>query len=116
MHYKTIKLDRRHAWHQDFVHMIEFEKRGFFQGKLVNNSGVLEFDRGRRWFNNTFGWSQDVDTRSAMILSGSVKPTLFSMEDINPLWAYGVKYNDYRIYVATDKELNWFMLSHPRTV
>jgi hypothetical protein len=38
------------------------------------------------------------------------------MEDINPLWAYGVKYNDYRIYVATDKELNWFMLSHPRTV
>jgi hypothetical protein len=38
---------------------------------------------------------------------------LFEPDDVNPIWAYSAKYNDYRIYVATDKELNWFILSHP---
>ena len=107
MKYKIVRLDKRYSQKEYFQFMIEFSHAQW------KGTGVLEFDRARKWFNTTFGWSQDVDTRSAMILSGSVNPTLFSMEDINPLWAYGVKYNDYRIYVATDKELNWFILSHP---
>ena len=111
MHYKTTKLDRRHAWRQDFVHMIEFEKRGFFQGKLVNNSGVLEFDRGRGWFNNTFGWSQDVETRQRML---KVDPDIRGTDEYNEKWSWSIAYDEYRIYVASDAELNWFVLAHTR--
>ena len=113
MHYKTIKLDRRHAWHQDFVHMIEFEKRGFFQGKLVNNSGVLEFDRGRRWFNNTFGWSRDVETRQRMLKADS---DIHKTDEYNKKWSWSIAYDEYRIYVASDAELNWFVLAHTRVL
>jgi hypothetical protein len=35
--------------------------------------------------------------------------------DINPVWAYAVKYGDYRIYVDSDKTLTWFVLNHPET-
>jgi len=32
----------------------------------------------------------------------------------NPYWAYQTEYRDYRIYVASDKEVSWFSLSHVR--
>jgi hypothetical protein len=37
----------------------------------------------------------------------------YQENDINPVWAYGVKYGDYRIYVDGDKTLSWFVLCHP---
>ena len=109
MKYKVTKLDKRYSQKAYFQYMIGFSHAQW------KGTGVLDFDRARRWFNNTFGWSQDVDTRGAMINSGHVNPMLFAPDDINPLWAYSAKYNEYRIYAATDKELNWFLLSHPNT-
>ena len=108
MKYNVTKLDGRYSHRDSFQYMIEFS-RAHWKG-----TGVLDFDHARRWFNKTFGWSQDVETRVAMIKSGSANPMLFASDDINPAWAYCAKYNDYRIYVATDKELNWFVLSHPK--
>jgi hypothetical protein len=110
MKYKVTKLDNRYSHRDSFEYMIEFSKAHW------KGTGVLDFDHARKWFNKTFGWSQDVETRIAMIKSGSANPMLFEPDDVNTLWAYSAKYNDYRIYVATDKELNWFMLSHPNTV
>jgi hypothetical protein len=33
-------------------------------------------------------------------------------EDINQHWAYSIQYNDYRIYLKSEKELSWFQLNH----
>jgi hypothetical protein len=87
--------------------MLEFSK-STWQG-----TGVLDFDRARRWMNKTWGWSQDVDTRSAL-LKRIMDPANHSVEheDINMHWAYSVQYNDYRIYLVSDKELSWFQLAH----
>lgn len=38
---------------------------------------------------------------------------VYQDNDINPVWAYAVKYGDYRIYVDEDKTLSWFVLCHP---
>ena len=112
MHYKTIKLDKRHAWHLHFKHMVEFEKRGFFQGQFTNSSGVLEFDRSRRWFNTTFGWSQDVETRQRML---KANPNIRGTDEYNEKWSWSIAYDEYRIYITGDAELNWFVLAHPRS-
>lgn len=108
MHYTTTKLDRRHSWHPYFAWMLRFNKSAIWAG-----SGVLEFDRARRWFNQTYGWSQDVETQSALKKLQAMRPESLQSDDINPVWAYSVVYNDYRIYLASDRELEWFTLKFP---
>lgn len=106
MTYHVTKLDRRHAWHHAFKWMLEFRR------STTLSSSVLEFDRSRRWFTENFGWSSDVETRQEMLFNQGKNPSLYEPTDINPVWAYSIKYNDYRIYVCGEAELNWYVLSH----
>ena len=107
MRYEVTKMDRRYANYGSFRYMLEFSKSTW------RGTGVLEFDRARRWMNQTWGWTQDVATRQALIqrladpLNNSVKE-----EDINRHWAYSVEYKEYRIYLKGDKELAFFQLVH----
>ena len=108
MRYKIIRLDKRYSYRDEFDYMIEF-RRSRNYGFSSEPSGVLAFDRARRWFNQTFGWSQDVVTRGTMITNGA------ELDEINTRWAYSVAYEQYRIYMASDQELQWFVLAHPQT-
>lgn len=107
MKYQITKMDRRYARH-GYCYLLEFSK-----SERLSGTGVLDFDRSRRWFNEHYGWSQDVDTRNIMLHNQSRYPESYDATDINPVWAYSVKYNDYRIYVADDRTLSWFVLCHP---
>ena len=110
MQYEVVKLDRRYANYGSFRYMLEFSK-STWQG-----TGVLDFDHARRWMNQTWGWTQDIETRQALIQrladagNHSVKE-----EDINRHWAYSVEYKQYRIYLKNDKELGWFLLAHAQS-
>lgn len=106
MHYQITKMDNRYTRH-GYRYLIEFSTNP------TSGTGVLDFDRCRRWFNENFGWSQDVETRSRMIQNKRHNPESYQDNDINPTWAYAVKYGDYRIYVDEDKTLSWFVLCHP---
>jgi len=106
MRYNITKMDNRYTRH-GYRYIIEFSTNPTF------GTGVLDFDRCRRWFNENFGWSQDVETRSRMIANKRHNPDSYQDNDINPVWAYAVKYGDYRIYVDEDKTLSWFVLCHP---
>ena len=108
MRYKIIRLDKRYSYRDEFDYMIEF-RRSRNYAFSSEPSGVLAFDRARRWFNQTFGWSQDVVTRGTMITNGA------ELDEINTRWAYSVAYEQYRIYMASDQELQWFLLAHPQT-
>jgi hypothetical protein len=105
MYYEIIKLDRRHNWHHLYSCYIKFSR----DHVLTPGTGVLEFDRARRWFNRTYGWSQDVQTQNDIRIGGG------NQEDLNQLWAYSTQYRNYRIYVASDKELMFFELAHAGT-
>ncbi len=85
-----------------------------FSRSVQSGTGVLDFDRTRRWFNQQFGWSQDVETRDKMKDNRRYNQDAYQEDDINPVWAYCVKYGDYRIYVDDDKTLGWFVLCHPK--
>ena len=99
-------MDGRYSRY-DYRYLIEFSKNP------ITGTGVLDFDRSRRWFNQQFGWSQDVETRSEMKRNQRMHREDYEENDINPVWAYAVKYGDYRIYVDNDKTLSWFILCHP---
>lgn len=108
MRYQVTQLDRRHSHRDQFEYMLSFSKSTW------SGTGVIDFDRARRWMNHAWGWSQDVDTRTALI-SRIKNPDNHTVEsdDVNSHWAYSVEYRDYRIYLAGEAELNWFVLSHP---
>ena len=104
MKYKITKMDNRYSKY-GYQYLIEFSQN------FRNGTGVLDFDRSRRWFNEHYGWSQDVETRASIIKSAPLDEL---PEAFNSAWAYSIKYNDYRIYVHDDATLNWFVLSHPK--
>ena len=108
MQYNIVRLDGRHSWSKIYRYTIEFPKGAF-------SSGVLEFDRARRWFNRTYGWSQDVLTQNEIAGRINMRRPESQQEDLNLLWAYSTEYRNYRIYVASDKELMFFELAHSGT-
>jgi hypothetical protein len=83
--------------------MLEFSKSHW------HGTGVLDFDQARRWFATNWGWSQDTVTQQTI----SQFEVRNQGDALNLLWSYSVAYKDYRIYVATDKELAFFQLVHP---
>ena len=92
--------------------MIEFHRSpGWAIGASAGGgSGVLDFDRSRKWFNETWGWSQDIETRQYMIKARvNVNMTAGDFTDINTFWAYSCRYQEYRIYVS-DPALTMFKL------
>jgi len=109
MKYETVKLNGRNSWSKIYRYTIEFPKGTY-------SSGVLEFDRARRWFNRTYGWSTDVRTQNEIAeqLNDQV-PSSHQSDDLNLQWAYSTEYRNYRIYVASDKELMFFELAHSGT-
>jgi hypothetical protein len=108
MKYRITKMDGRYTRY-GYKYLIEFSKMH------SAGTGVLDFDRCRRWFNEQFGWSQDVETRQKMKENKNFHSDAYEENDINPVWAYCVKYGDYRIYIDDDKTLSWFVLTHPAT-
>ena len=107
MNYTITKLDRRHSWHDDFKWMIEFRRQTNYAPRM--RTGVLEFDQCRRWFNEKFGYSCDVETRAEIKRSTEDKDP----DAYNKTWAYSINYGQYRLNVIDDAVLNWFTLSFP---
>jgi hypothetical protein len=106
MNFTITKLDRRHAWHDQFPYMIEFRKNPDWAIGITTGTGVLNFDRCRKWMNEFWGWSQDVETRNEM-LKAMIKAG--HSDDVNQFWSYSIRYGEYRIYV-NDAALTMFKL------
>lgn len=116
MNYKITRLDRRYAYCDQFPYMIEFFKTPSWSvgGRPVvgsAGSGVLAFDRVRKWMNESWGWSQDIETRAEMIktIAKTHPINKDKLEDVNRHWAYSCRYQEYRIYVS-ESALSLFKL------
>ena len=112
MKYQVTRLDGRYSHTGSFDYVLEFSKNTWG----TYSTGVLDFDRARRWMNRTYGWSQDVETLVAIKRCKIRNPDVeVQAEDTNQHWAYSVAYKDYRIYLASEKELTFFQLAHSGT-
>jgi hypothetical protein len=94
---------------------------------MAVDHGPLKFNDAMRWFTDTYGWSAEIRdyskmqkwTRQATQWMGSsrlqtAQGILEQMPDhCNSHWSWTNGYDDLRIYVASDRELNFFLLKWP---
>ena len=109
MQYQITRLDRRHSHQERFAYMIEFSNRlrtGAGSGVPTFSTGALDFDRARRWFNETYGWSQEADLQAKIDRDAQY---LLQPAEANKHWAYHTEYRDFRIY-TNEPEAAWFQL------
>lgn len=109
MKFKIVKLDGRYAHRNRFSHMLEF-----YKGNSAYMSSVIDYDRACRWFVEHFGWAADVEIQMTMGVNRRSFPNrIYTDADCNDSWAHCSKYDSYRIYVKSVKELEWFLLANP---
>ena len=125
MKYEIAKLDGRFTYRDLFGYCVKFSN------SMARGHGPLHFNSVLEWFRDTYGWSAEIrqydnmmnwTTASQRVMNqfASVRSNpgasgiLSERPDCcNPHWSWTNGYDDLRIYLATDKELNFFQLRWP---
>jgi hypothetical protein len=122
MKYEIAKLDGRFTYRDLFGYCIKFSN------SMTRGHGPLHFNLVLEWFRDTYGWSAEIrqysnmmnwttasrNVMSQLIKVGPAAGILSELPDCcNQYWSWTNGYDDLRIYVATDKELNFFQLRWP---
>lgn len=113
MKYEIQRLDGRFTYRDMFEYCIKFG------GRMSHGQGPLAFTQVQKWFFETYGWSAEirqyneiikwVTTSNRWLKSSPLElPT-----ECNRHWSWTNGYDDLRIYVKSDKELNFFQLRWP---
>jgi len=126
MKYTIQRLDKRYSHSDLFQYYVGFTSR------MQSDRGPEYFNDALQWFTRTYGWSAEIkqykDIKRYNTAVNTVAhlmkqkfgnhplgaPNQYSMPSCcNESWSWSNLYNDLRIYVATDRELAFFQLSHP---
>jgi hypothetical protein len=118
MKYEISKLDGRYTYRDLFEYCIKFSNR------MAVHHGPLQFNLALEWFRDTYGWSAEIRDYSKM-RNWTVQATTWlgnrqiqaasgilehTPAHCNPYWSWTNGYDDLRIYVRSDAELNFFRL------
>ena len=116
MKYEIAKLDGRFTYRDLFEYYIKFSN------SMTRGHGPLHFNAVLEWFRDTYGWSAEIrqynnmmswTTASRNVMNQFPKATgiLSELPDCcNSHWSWTNGYDDLRIYVRSDAELNFFQL------
>ena len=116
MKYEIAKLDGRFTYRDLFEYYIKFSN------SMTRGHGPLHFNSVLEWFRDTYGWSAEIrqynnmmswTTASRNVMNQFPKATgiLSELPDCcNSHWSWTNGYDDLRIYVRSDAELNFFQL------
>ena len=113
MKYEIQRLDGRFTYRELFQYTIKWPSR------MSNGQGPLHFTRVQKWFTETYGWSAEVrqyaEIRAWVATSNRwLKGQLLEVPaECSEHWSWTNGYDDLRIYVKSDKELNFFQLRWP---
>ena len=119
MKYEIAKLDGRFTYRDLFGYCVKFSN------SMARGDGPLHFNAVLEWFRDTYGWSAEIrqynnmmswTTASRNVMNQFPKATGILSElpeCCNPHWSWTNGYDDLRIYVASDRELNFFQLRWP---
>lgn len=120
MKYEIIRLDGRFTYRDLFEYCIKFSNR------MAVSQGPLQFNDALKWFMETYGWSAEIRDYTKMEkwvhhtstwMKSYNTPAAGIMDKApdhcNPHWSWTNGYEDLRIYVKSDAELNFFQLKWP---
>ena len=129
MEFNLKYTDRRHRYHKWFFAYLSFGK------KMGISYGPLGFCQACEWFATHYGASAEVtlwhdmrdwrDSLTKMGIQAATSPqknsvSLASEKDnnidkyVNPHWAWSNGTEDLRIYICSEKELNFFHISNSK--
>ena len=114
MKYEIQRLDGRFTYRDLFEYCVKFG------GRMSNGQGPLNFTRVQKWFTETYGWSAEVRQYADIVTWISTGNRLLKGHAVdipgecNKHWSWTNGYEDLRIYVRSDQELNFFLLRWPR--
>lgn len=122
MKYEIQRLDGRFTYRDLFEYCIKFSNN------MAIGQGPLQFNNAMRWFLDTYGWSAEIRGYDKMLkwtagttVNGYLRSKMMSKgimaqrpDHCNPHWSWTNGYDDLRIYVASDAELNFFQLKWPK--
>lgn len=104
MNIKVIKCDRRHTGYQHFDYIVQPKIDSLNFKKLMSLDRFMFFNELRNWCWQTWGPSCE---RSTYIRIAEHEQLV---QELNKSWSWNSDHNDLRIYLATEKELNWLKL------
>ena len=110
MKYEIAKLDGRFTYRDLFGYCVKFSN------SMARGHGPLHFNAVLEWFRDTYGWSAEIrqygDIMSWIATNNRwlKSPPLDRPAECNPHWSWTNGYDDLRIYVKSDAELNFFQL------
>lgn len=122
MRYEIVKLDGRFTYRKLFGYCIKFSDN------MARGQGPLHFNSVLEWFRDTYGWSAEIrqyDNIIKWVANSQLMMNQFSSVRLaqgistdrpnhcNPHWSWTNGYDDLRIYVKSDAELNFFQLKWP---
>lgn len=122
MKYEIQKLDGRFTYRDLFGYCIKFSS------SMARGQGPLHFNSVLEWFRDTYGWSAEIRqydniikwvSNNQLISRQARSPALAQgiliekPDACNTYWSWTNGYDDLRIYVKSDAELNFFQLRWP---
>jgi hypothetical protein len=120
MKYEIAKLDGRFTYRDLFEYYIKFSN------SMTRGHGPLHFNAVLEWFRDTYGWSAEIRDYNKMHkwtqqttqwMGSRFQASQGVLEQLpdhcNSHWSWTNGYDDLRIYVASDRELNFFQLRWP---
>ena len=119
MKYEIAKLDGRFTYRDLFEYYIKFSN------SMTRGHGPLHFNSVLEWFRDTYGWSAEIRQYNNMMAWTTASRNVMNqfpkahgiLSELpaccNSHWSWTNGYDDLRIYVASDRELNFFQLRWP---
>ena len=113
MNYKIRKLDGRYSYREYFKYCI------VFQNSMLYNKHVEHFNDTIQWFTQTYGASTEIRMWKDILDHHKRFGSIFDQSPlpgyINFNWSWTNGYDDLRIYVKSEKELNFFKIKFQGT-
>lgn len=99
----TIKrTDKRHTGHQDWLYLVTVERQPISAfGSMTTIQKIADLNTIREWCWTTYGPSCELEL---WLSAADNTPSK------NVHWCWHTNYNNYKIYLRTEKEANWFKL------
>jgi hypothetical protein len=120
MKYTVTRLDGRYSYRENFEFYLGFANT------MTRHSGPISFNDAMTWFTEHYGWSAEIrqwhnierwthPQKMGLPMGLHIASGILADPSVhcNPHWSWSNSHSDFRVYLATEKELAFWQLAHP---
>lgn len=96
------KTDKRHTGYAEWQYVVIVEQAKY-SGLFGRGQRILDLNEIRNWCSQT--WQASCELELWLVAKINSDPT-----KLNQHWCWHTNYDNFKIYLRSDKEVNWFKL------